>query len=107
MKKYLSILSLAVLLTGCYSRQGADELNAQSFTNPVFVGEIKGQKLYRMKLAFEGLSNGHEHYVYFFDNNPVVSINHDVPEGKTTANMVEVFLNGKPIFSTNLVEDRK
>lgn len=109
MKKILMLAVVMICcLTGCtYDIREAQNYNSNSFNNPIYIGKINGQKLFCIKIAHKDMfqSANYEHYVYFFENNPVISVNHQIPEGDDTRTMIEVFLNGKPILSTNLIED--
>ena len=94
----------ALALCGCDTRT-IPEFNQDSLKHPVCVGEINGQRLFYIRVKAD--DGNRIHYVYYFDSNSVVTLNRDETVGKTTYNRVEVFLNGKPILSTNLVENPK
>ena len=93
MKRNLTLVALAALfLVGCESRQTAWQKTQANAQNPEFVCEVRGQKLYRIEIENP---NAHNHWIYFFDSNPVVTINHDVQIGNLTVNEVEVIIGGK------------
>lgn len=105
MKRLGLIGTLALALAGCgYSHDEAVKFNKSSFSNPEYVGEIQGHKLYRIEIAREGQETIRNHWVYFFDDKSEVTVNMGEHQGKAIVNQVQVLVNGKPIFTTNLVE---
>ncbi len=83
---------MALCLVGCESQRKANLQTQNNLANPEFVGELRGQKLYRAEIV---IANHSDHWVYFFDNSPVMTINRSVSNGKTTYTQVEVIIGGK------------
>ena len=106
-RNLLMIAGLALFLCGCEKDAHFAEYNESSLKHPVLVGEINGQRLYYVTIHLESESRFHSHYVYYLDNNPVLTINRDEHQGKVTVHRVDILLNGKTIATTNLVEDPK
>lgn len=89
-------LALALIITfsftGCTSNKEAREETESNLQNPEVVGKVKGQILYRAEIIN---AVDHNHWVYWFDSNPVVTVNREVPNGKGSQNITEVILDGK------------
>jgi hypothetical protein len=101
----LLFLVTTLLVASCgYSPEEAKQFNQSSFSHPEYVGEVQGHKLYRIEIARQGEEKIRNHWVYYFDTNPTVTINMGEHQGKAIVNQVQILVNGKPIFTTNIVE---
>lgn len=104
MKQLLAVIVIVCVMvfSGCYDQREAESFNKASFASPQYVGEINGQRLYRIEIARAGYDERMNHFVYFFDTNSVVTLNRREQHGKVALQKVEVFLNGNPILITNV-----
>ena len=94
MKNTCLALLCAVSLLGCGpAPQEQIQLTENSFKNPKFIGEINGRKLYQSQYVF-GHHVTHVHYIYFFSDTNLVSVNYSETQGKTTVNKV-IVIDGK------------
>lgn len=94
----MKITSLALLCAVCFlgcgpAPQEQIQLTENSFKNPKFIGEINGRKLYQSQYIF-GPHHTQVHYIYFFSNTNLVSVNYSKMQGKTTVNKV-IVIDGK------------
>ena len=97
MKKKLTLVflcALGFLGTGCGpSPVEQVQLTKNSFQNPTYIGEIHGRKLYQSQYVF-GSHHSSVHYIYFFSDTNLVSVNYSERQGKTTANRT-IVIDGK------------
>ena len=97
MKKKLTIIFLCALGffgAGCgLSPVEQVQLTKNSFQNPTYIGEIHGRKLYLSKYVFGSHPNA-VHYIYFFSDTNLVSVNYPETQGKTTVNKT-IVIDGK------------
>src|SRR5581483_4326817 len=93
MKKFFSILCLAVLVAGCdeSTPEQIAKNNTFNLAHPQVIGEIDGQPL--ECVIIEGTNYSYPHYVYFVGNS--VSENHVQQVGKVFYHRVTVFIDGK------------
>jgi len=104
------ILSILIIssLTGCVSKEEVQDQTARAkihddkaLFDPELVGNTyDGQKVFRVKIenvppGCDGCSIGHPHWVYFVGS--TLSVNQEVPSGRTSSNEVTVVINGKPV----------
>ena len=98
---FLAVISCLALI-GCGTEFHEQvQITENSFKNPKFIGEIHGRKLYQAKYVF-GQHHTAVHYIYFFSDTNLVSVNYLETSEKTTVNKTIVidgneywFLNGK------------
>lgn len=91
MKRILASLALIVLVSGCDGPIIDHTATQASINSPVYVGTFPdGRKLYQVTVS-RG-SSYHEHYVYYFAPNDgtTVSVNYEIPQGKTSVNQTIV-----------------
>ena len=81
----LAIISCLVLIGCGPNPQEQVEITQNSFKNPKFIGEIHGRKLYQSKYIF-GAHDNSIHYIYFFGDTNLISVNYTETSGKTTVN---------------------
>lgn len=70
--------------------------NQNNSSNPMLVATTPQGKLYLIFVRPYPKNNNHYDRVYFFDNNPTVSVNTEVKHGKhTVTTETSVLVNGK------------
>jgi hypothetical protein len=98
MKNIVAIIALSLCLVGCtFSEQESKNLTQSNLDNPEVIGQLNGHTLYRVEIVRPG--NKPNHWVYFFDTNPTVTVNRTETQGKSTVNKVEVMINGKKFIA--------
>jgi len=93
MKKILALAVLSLALVGCGPSQGeAVYQNQSNFNNPMKVGTLPdGRAVSRITVAVP--NQIHNHYVYVVEGGGSTTVNHQVPEGKTTRTQTSAFLD--------------
>ncbi len=104
--KFKNVFCLGVLtifLFGCNSPEEQKNQTSENFKKPEFVGTLPDGRVI-MRVWVVRKYNRYNHAVYFFMNGGrEITVNHSVPEGKTTRNEVIVLLDGIPV-STNIIK---
>ena len=106
MKNYLIFIVAALALVGCgpatpsqiASMQAENQNNS---INPMLVATTPQGKLYLIFVRPYPKNENHYDRVYFFDNNPTVSVNTEVKHGKHTVTETSVLVNGKEYVPKN------
>jgi len=98
MKKKLTLVflcALGFLGTGCGGPSPVEQmqLTKNSFQNPTYIGEIHGRKLYQSRYVF-GPYNTSIHYIYFFSDTNLVSVNYFEAHSKNMVNRT-IVIDGK------------
>lgn len=100
MKTKLTLIflcALGFLGTGCgLSPVEQVQSTQNSFQNPTYIGEIHGRKLYQSKYVFGSHPNA-VHYIYFFSNTNLISVNYSETQGKTTVNKT-IVIDGEEFY---------
>jgi hypothetical protein len=90
---FLAIISCLALI-GCGPEFHEQvQITENSFKNPKFIGEIHGRKLYQSQYVFGPYPNA-VHYIYFFSDTNLVSVNYPETQGKITVNKT-IVIDGK------------
>ena len=107
--RLISLGLTMILLQGCHSaeerkviREEINELNIKAIQSPIVVGTLStGQEIKRINIQYlcSNCSYPKEHYVYIVDN--TISVNYDVPSGKSVVNEVSVTHT-----QSNLIDDK-
>ena len=98
--KFIAVIAAALALVGCgpatpsqiASMQAENQNNS---SNPTLVATTPQGKLYLIFVRPYAKNNNHYDRVYFFDNNPTVSVNAEVKRGKQNVTETSVLVNGK------------
>ena len=107
MKNKLFVCVVAALaLVGCgpatpsqiASMQAENQNNS---SNPMLVATTPQGKLYLIFVRPYPKNENHYDRVYFFDNNPTVSVNAEVKHGKQNVTETTVLVNGKEYVPKN------